>query len=305
MYFYGVTRSGWVEINQHAKKWLKAKKGRTIAAYIGTDHALTEPEVLTAMKEDGVVVYLLTCYSGIFHPKLVVFAANKNNVLLSGSNNLTGSGLSLNIEFATAVTLPATSERFAKWESAIQSSSDLLTDALLKDYAQQRNERQKRLQKTGVPWQFTWRKRRKVVIRPGAAVQPKLPIPLKEGTLLYEVMPKETGPMGSQIQILKEIAIDYFGLPDKVGGSVAINLKNVSTGEERKLTMTYNPNTTMRLSIHEASYPERPCFLIFRREGKSSFSFAVVSEALDPTHFQLLDRKLGMKRPRVRRKMIV
>ncbi len=155
-----------------------------------------------------------------------------------------------------------------------------------------------------MPWQFTWRKRRKTPIRQGAAVQTKLLIELKEGTLLYEVMPKETGPMGSQIQILKEIAINYFGLPDNVGSSVAINLTNVSTGEIRQLTMTYNANTTMRLSIHEASYTERPCFLMFQRVNKNSFNFAVVSESLDPVHFQFLDKKLGVKRPRIRRKMI-
>jgi len=305
MYFYGATQSGWSEIKSYAKKWLNAKKGRTIAAYIGTDHALTEPEALAAMSKDGVAVYLLTCYSGIFHPKLIVFTGKTETYLLSGSNNLTRSGLCSNIEFATAVTIPGTTESFANWESAIHNSSDALNEALLKDYTQQRNQRQKKLQDSDVPWQFTWRKRRKVAMRPGAAVQPRLPIELKAGTLLYEVMPKETGLMGSQIQILKKIAVDYFGLPGKVGSSVAINLKNVSTGEQRQLTMTYNRNTTMRLSIHEASFTKRPCFLIFRREAKSAFSFIVVSEALDPTHFQLLDKALGVKRPRIRRKKII
>ncbi len=305
MYFYGATRSGWNEIRQHARNWIKAKKGRTISAYIGTDHALTEPEALSAMSADGVSVHLLTCYSGVFHPKLIVFSGARNHTLLSGSNNLTLSGLSSNIEFATIVEIEATSEHFANWESAIQKSSDPLSETLLKDYTRQRNQRQKKLQEIDLPWQFTWRKRKKSSIRLGAAIQPALPIEIQAGCLLYEVMPKETGLMGSQIQILKDVAIKYFKLPNKVGSSVEIILKSIVTGEERQLTMTYNRNTTMRLSIHEASYTERPCFLIFRHVSLNLFEFAVVSEALDPTHFQLLDEKLGEKRPRIRRAMII
>ncbi|PTY00566.1 hypothetical protein DB345_00230 [Spartobacteria bacterium LR76] len=304
MYFYGATQSGWDEIRTHAKQWLRARNKRTIEAYIGTDHALTEPEALTAMKQDGVAVFLLTCYSGIFHPKLIVFSSNKYKLLLSGSNNLTRSGLSSNIEFATAVKIPAGAERFVNWESAIHNSSNALSKTLLKDYEQQRNQRLKKLQKSNVPWQFTWRKRRKAAVRKGASIQPKLPIKLEEGTLLYEVMPKETGPMGSQIQILKQVAIGYFGLPNRVGSSVSISLTNVTTGEERCLTMTYNSNTTMRLSIHEASYTERPCFLLFQPKRKKSFDFAVISEALDPMQFQFLDNILGGRRQRKRRTLI-
>jgi len=303
MYFYGATKSGWDEIRRDAKQWLRDGEGRTIDAYIGTDHALTEPEALTAMKGDGVTVHLLTCYSGIFHPKLIVFAGAGDYLLLSGSNNLTRSGLSSNIEFATAIKVPAASAQFTNWESAVQNSTDVLTDALLKDYEQQRNQRQRKLHDLEIPWQFTWKKRRQVAIRTGAAIRPSLPIALERGTLLYEVMPKETGPMGQQIQILKKVAIGYFGLPDRVGAAVAIELKNISTGEKRLLTMTYNTNTTMRLSIHEASFTERPCFLIFRKDGGNAFSFSVISEALDPTQFQMLDNQLGVKLPGRRRAM--
>jgi len=295
MYFYGATKSGWDAIRIYAKQWLGEGEGRTIDAYIGTDHALTEPQALTAMEADGVTVHLLTCYSGIFHPKLIVFAGDIDHLLLSGSNNLTRSGLSSNIEFATAIRIPASSAQFANWESAVQKSSDVLTDALRKNYERERNRRLRKLQGLKVPWQFTWRKRRGSSIRTGAAIRMKLPIPIEKGTLLYEVMPKETGPMGQQIQILKKVAIGYFGLPNKVGASLVIELKNISTGASRQLTMTYNRNTTMRLSIHEASFTERPCFLIFRKDAGNAFSFIVISEALDPAQFQALDKKLGAK----------
>ena len=293
MYFYGATETGWAEIKSHAKKWLNARNGRTISAYIGTDHALTEPEALVAMSEDGVSVYLLTCYSGIFHPKLIVFCGAKDMLLLSGSNNLTRSGLSTNIEFATAIKIPASSHRFKKWESAVHNSSDALTTDLLKDYEQQRNQRQKMLQDSDVPWQFTWRRRRKVKPRTGAAIRRKSAMPLTSGALLYEVMPKETGPDGSQIQILKDVATGFFSLPNRVGSSIEINLTNIATGESRYLTMTYNRNITMRLSIREASFTARPCFLIFRKDSPRAFRFEVISEADEPILYQELDEMLG------------
>jgi hypothetical protein len=257
------------------------------------------------MSKDGVSVYLLTCYSGIFHPKLIVFCDAKDNLLLSGSNNLTHSGLSTNIEFATAVKIPASMPRFAKWESAVHNSSDALTTALLKDYEQQRNQRQKRLQDSDVPWQFTWRKRRKAKPRTGAAIRRKYAPPLTSGTLLYEVMPKETGLDGSQIQILKRVATGFFSLPNRIGSSIEICLTNTATGEARDLTMTYNINTTMRLSIREASFTARPCFLIFRKDSRRAFRFEVISEADEPLLYEMLDEMLGARIGKRRRVKII
>ncbi len=305
MYFYGVTKSGWDDIKTLAVKWLKAKAGRSISAYIGTDHALTEPEALLEMRKDGVSVNLLTCYSGIFHPKLIVFCGATENLLLSGSNNLTRSGFSKNIEFATAVKVPASSNRFKNWESAVHSSSDALTDALLNDYENQRNRRLEKLREADIHWQFTWAGRRKAKSQTGAATRREFTIPLITGVLLYEVMPKETGPEGSQIQILKDVATDFFSLPNCVGSSIQISLINAATGEDRDLTMTYNINTTMRLSIREASFTARPCFLIFQKDKKQTFRFEVISEADEPLLYEKLDARLGKRSGKRRRVQLI
>lgn len=305
MYFYGATTSGWREIRNQARQWLRGDKKRKMEAYIGTDHALTEPDALSMMKADGVNVSLLTCYSGIFHPKLVVFRSAKIALLLSGSNNLTKNGLSSNIEFATAITVPDSSNQLKQWELIVHESSEPLTTKLIKDYSKQREGRKKALQAAEVPWQFTWNKRKKPERKTGSFKKSTLSLSIKSGCLIYEVMPKETGQAGSQIQILKKVATDFFGLPDRIGASKSFNLTNATTGERRELKMTYNVNATMRLSIHEASYTERPCFILFNKETESDFNFTVVSEALEPYLYQELDTKLGQKNINKRRFTLV
>lgn len=305
MYFYGATWSGWNEISKNATAWLGARKGRSIQAFVGTDHALTEPEALAAMRMDGVEVHLLVCYSGVYHPKLVAFHNKDKVLLLSGSNNLTRRGLSKNIEFATSVVISSKAEKFLQWGEAIKNSSDALTDDLLNNYQQQRDKRKAALRNANVEWGFTWKKRRQTKARKGAAIDAELPIKLEKDVLLYEVMPKETGANGSQIQIVKPVALGFFDLPNTTRESITVELKNTSSGEKRSLKMTYNENTTMRLSLHEASYTERPCFIIFKKVRIRKFEFCVISEALDPVQFQALNNRLGPRKSRVRRYEIV
>lgn len=309
MYFYGATQSGWDEIRHHAKKWLGRRPTRTITAFIGTDDAVTEPEVLVSMRADGVEVRLVVSYSGIFHPKVILFAGAPEWLLLSGSNNLTRRGLSKNVEFATSIRVPANAGPLAQWEGAVLDSSVPASKALLDGYRAQRNLRIQALQGINQSWHFTWNQRLNSGPRNGhdgsSAVRASLPIPLVGGTLVYEVMPKETGPMGQQVQILKHLAIAYFGLGNVVGKSLEIQLRNVVTESSRSLTMTYNPNTTMRLSIHEASFTERPCFLLFRMIAPRSFEFAVVSRAVDPSQYACLDQMLKSRKGRQRRYKLI
>lgn len=301
MYFYGATQSGWDEIRDHAKAWLGRGPSRKITAFIGTDDAVTEPEVLVSMRADGVDVRLVVSYSGIFHPKVIVFAGAPEWLLLSGSNNLTRRGLSSNVEFATSVRIHENSKALADWEGAIGASSEILNDAALKEYRVARNKRMNALRKSKQTWQFTWNRRIKSRLATPKSIEASLPIPLVKGTLVYEVMPKETGQMGQQVQILKPLAITYFGLGNVVGESLEIQLRNVVTESSRGATMTHNPNITMRLSIHEASFTERPCFLLFRKIAPKSFDFAVVSRAVDPSQYACLDTMLKARKGHQRR----
>lgn len=305
MYFYGVTQSGWARIRGYVRAWLTVDPSRKISAYVGTDHALTEPEALTEMTKDKVEMFILTDYCGTYHPKLLVFAERSTLLVLSGSNNLTAAGLSTNVEFATSIRIPMNSAAVAQWETEVSRSSSPLTEDLLKQYKRERDKRQKKLKSADVSWQFTWKRRKKSRGQSVNGNEPKQPITLGAETLVYEIMPKETGTAGSQIQILKEVAIGYFSLPNRVGATVTITLRNQDSDETRQLSMTYNENSTFRLSIHEAAFPARPCFLVFKREALKQFSFVVVSEGDRPTQYADLDKRLGKKRISKRRFKII
>lgn len=293
MYFYGVTVSGWSKIRNKVIAWKKKSKSRTVTAYIGTDHALTEPAALEKLQDDGVNVFILTDYIGIFHPKLFIFAGPKVNLLLSGSNNLTGNGLISNVEFATSIQLQSLVDSVKGWEEEIHRSSSELTADLLSNYKKQRSNRLRGLEKAKIPWQFTWKERRNLDRKAKKkSAKIRFPIPLAEKNLIYEVMPRETGAEGSQIQILKQVAINFFGMPDRVGASISLKLINVESKESRQLTMTYNENITFRLSIHEAAFPSRPCFLIFHPKRIGVFEFTVISEAENPAAYEKIDRRL-------------
>lgn len=305
MYFYGVTWSGWATIRNFLKKWEKANSAREIKAYVGTDHALTEPDALEKMKADGVGVFLLTTYAGTYHPKLVVLESDTHLLLISGSNNLTGKGLKSNIEFGSVIKIPKRSRIVYEWETAIASASEALSDKLLKSYARERKKREKALKGSGVKWSFTFKERRKSKGRKQSAILDKLPISLTKGTLIYEVMPKETSVDGSQIQIRKAVATSYFGLKNKVGSKKKITLVNLITKESRRLIMQYFENITMRLSIHEASFSARPCFLVFRKRAPATFDFIVISESENPLEYEAISKRLGAKRTGQRRYEII
>jgi hypothetical protein len=306
MYFYGVTLSGWVMIRKKVCAWLKKNPSRKIIAYVGTDHALTDPSALEKMRADGITIYLLTDYTGTYHPKLFIFEGRSDVLILSGSNNLTGYGLISNVEFATSIKLPKLDSSVKKWEAEIHRSSSVLTSSLLSSYKRQRDDRQKNLENAKVSWQFTWKERKKarrVAGKKTATI--KSPIALEGKTLIYEIMPRETGTDGSQIQILKPVAIKFFGIPDRMGSTITIWLKNVETEESRSLSMTYNNNTTFRLSIHEASFTARPCFVVFRRTKAKRFDFAVISESENPALYGQIDSRLPSRGDGARRYEIV
>lgn len=105
LYFYAATESGWKRIRKSILNWRKARDGRAVTAYIGTDHALTDVAALEAMHEEGIEVRLMRHYKGIFHPKVIWFVGKADSTILAGSNNLTEDGLRNNIEFATVTTL--------------------------------------------------------------------------------------------------------------------------------------------------------------------------------------------------------
>lgn len=102
-YFYAVTLSGWNQLRDSVRTWLECDDGRSACAYVGTDHAITDPAGLEEMAEDGVAVRLMRDYRGVFHPKVVWLERAHESCVWAGSNNITRDGLVNNVEFAVAI----------------------------------------------------------------------------------------------------------------------------------------------------------------------------------------------------------
>lgn len=324
LYFYAVTGAGWRELSAAADAWKRAFDGRSITAYVGTDHALTDPAALTAMRDGGVAIRLLRRYNGVYHPKVVWFVEAGAGHLLVGSNNLTQDGLKSNIEFATLTRLGGPDTSLDAWHSAVHAGSDPIDDELLKAYGKEREAFGKARAKAKVAGTFTWSKRvsaggppaapaaapaRGVVAAPASAPRAPAPRPVApapaapahapgsgigapvQGDLVLEIMPRETGTGGSQIQAPMRAARSFFGLSAGRHAQVAVSLRNVLTGEDRPLTMTCFSNSTARLVIRELDYRDRPCVVQFRRTGPGTFDFEIVRESIDPTRYRALIRR--------------
>lgn len=311
LYFYAVTNAGWRELAAGASAWMAARRGRGITAYVGTDHALTEPTALETMQNVGVAVRLLRRYNGVYHPKVIWFVEDGAGHLLVGSNNLTLDGLKSNIEFATLTRLVAPDASLQNWHATVHAASDPLAEELLSGYAREREAFGKARARAGVAGTFTWSKRASGGTPPATRATPTrrappvtpIPVPVSAtatpepglghpvvGDLIIEIMPLETGTGGSQVQIPMRAAESLFGLGNTPRARVAVSLRNVITSEDRELTMTRFSNATARLVIHELGYRDRPCVVVFRRTRARVFDFEIVRLSMIPDRYRRLLR---------------
>jgi len=309
LYFYAVTQSGWRLIQKDAKTWLKNLNNRKIKAYVGTDHGLTDPNALKDMQKAGVNIKLLMNYNGIFHPKVVWFFQNKNRgKILFGSNNLSDAGLKYNIEFASLVNLSQENRNLSNWHEVIDSCSEDLTADLLKSYLKEKEEFGEKRAKTNTAGSFTWSKRRgakKGLKKFRGKSRSRRLDKAKRGDLILEIMNRETGMGGSQIQIPMDAAWPFFHLDNHPKASTQISLTNKQTSESRKLTMTRFANHTTRLVIHELDYRDRPCFILFRRMTNNKFTFEIIKKSIEPDLYkdllvQCSSTRRGSRRWRIR-----
>ena len=275
-YFYAVTSRGWSELRDSVEGWLEFDAGRSASAYVGTDHAITDPDGLEAMAISGVIVRLMKNYRGVFHPKVVWLERSHETHVWAGSNNITRDGLVNNIEFAVAIRGAEAPRDLVRWANEIHSASVALTDQRLQSYRNQRADfEERRMQANATA--FTWRERGDSPI--GGAP------PVRAGDLVLEVMPRETGPGGKQIQVPVEAASEFFGVD---GTGVIILIERGNPKSRRALRMTVYPNNTVRLVISELEYRDRPCAIVFRRTGPSDYEFEIVRESIVPGKYRLL-----------------
>jgi len=279
MYFYAVTQSGWEQIRQPVLQWKNSTEKRTVLLFVGTDHGITDPSALRQISEDGVNVRLMIEYHGVFHPKVVWLQGMRKHIVWVGSNNLTRDGLLHNVEFALLIRAPRIPMTLNKWARLVKSASTSLTEDLLKSYEKQRRkfEKQRAVAKSAT---FTWEEKNEPLKNDAISTSEK-------GSLIIEVMPKETGGDGKQLQLPIKAASIFFRI-EGVGSSKTINFKSKNSSSSRKLTMTVFGNKTVRILINDLEYRDRPCVIIFRRIANKKFEYEIVPQNIFPARYRKL-----------------
>jgi hypothetical protein len=194
-----------------------------------------------------------------------------------GSNNLTRDGLLYNIEFAVLIRARAVPTELVRWGNEVASGSVAITESLIATYELERTafEKKQARAKTAT---FTWSKKKEPPSRRVNVV--------RRGDLVLEIMPEETRG-GNQIQIPKEAAKAFFGLR-AVGEQRAITLQRIGARQSRRLVITVFSNNTVRLSVNELEYGDRPCVVVLRKGRKDRILFEIVPENVFPTRYRTL-----------------
>lgn len=278
LYHYAPSVGGWRLVEEAISDWLAASTTRSVEAFVGTDHGLTDPLALEEMSAAGVSVSLLTDYSGIYHPKVFLLHTDEGITIWIGSNNLTAAGLSKNIELAFVADAPSVPASIATWDSEIRAASQPLSTELLNSYRSEREKYKKKKAATGIS-DFLWSRRSKT----GATGSSSIPAPT--GSLVIEIMPKETGAGGKQIQPPLAVVSSFFGLTSQ---SKVINASLLGSGSSKQLTLTKMQNHTARLVINELDYGDRPCFMVFQKAGPNTFEYEIVSQSVQPARYAKL-----------------
>lgn len=280
MYFYGISLQGWQEIWPNIQIWLKRRPRRVANVYCSIDNFSSEPDALQKMARNLVGhVFVFQRGRAIFHPKAVVFYESRGTTCFIGSNNLTSAGLGWNFELATRMRLNRSDINAPRglrdWETAVRRLCIPLTAELLNIY-QEEFQAAQHLPRDRNPVG----KRR--IQHSQTASKAGLPIPQ---TAIVEVMPRETGTRGSQLQIPVDVARAFFKLPR--GGQIQVNLVDAQSNQHSILTMTDYGNNTRRLAINRLTSEPRPCILWFRRK-QTNYLFDIVSQTRNDLEFRRL-----------------
>lgn len=279
LYFYAVTQSGWDEVREPILRWKRDLAGRTVRLFVGTDHGITDPTALQRIKEDGGKVRIMDRYRGVYHPKVVWLQGSEGHVVWVGSNNLTRDGLLHNVEFALLIRTLEVPDALHRWAQAIAIASVEATRNLIRSYEKQRRrfERERGDRKTTT---FIWEGRSEPE---GTTETPAT----DAGNLIVEVMPRETGDAGRQLQLPVSAARSFFGV-GSVGSSKTIQLQAKNSARTRIRTMTVFDNSTVRMTISDLEYGDRPCVLVFQRLSEDRFEYEIVPRNIFPDRYSNL-----------------
>lgn len=293
MYFYAVTKSGWDQIRRPILQWKRESRDRRVILVVGTDHAITEPAAVEWIQKEGVEVRLMLKYQGVFHPKVLWLQSVRVHNIWVGSNNLTRDGILNNIEFAILIKSSNLPADFRNWTGSVEGGSVPLTPELLDSYDRERKEFESRRVAASATT-FVWSRKGE----PKRQAQRRR---TSSGYLIVQIMPRETGSEGKQLQLPVAAASAFFGIRG-VGASKSIRLKAKGGSLSRALTMTVFGNNTVRLSISDLEVRDRPCLIMFRKRRGISVEYEIVSQNIFPSRYaELLNLCVNQTRSGSRR----
>ena len=287
LFYYSASVAGWRLMAPKIVSWRAAKAGRTVRAFVGTDHGFTDPLALGEMMAANVSVRVMTMHSGIYHPKVAMLCGPAEGTVWVGSNNLSESALTKNVEFALkadfAAVIPAP---LGDWIAGVEVASEILTPALLKSYESERNAFEKKTSSFTAK-KFIWSKRKPPKTLPAAPPTPAA----TAGALVMEITKRETGTDGKQVQPPLATVGPFFGLPGGAGASRIINIRLKGSPQSHPVTLTRQQHSMARIQIAELDYSHRPGFLVFAKVGQV-FEYEIVTQTDEPARYAAL-RKLA------------
>ncbi len=293
-------------ISEKLEQFLRA--GGVLETAYGFDNDVTSPDSFLYglyLKE----LYPGNVYCGayedkyrnaVFHPKLLLFEGKDYFQAIVGSANLTGAGLSRNIEMGARIEVPrgakVANDLEGAWKDVKESSIEVDISFVRSMNAQSRLDQEGDGEsgaqaESGQP--------AKPVLSVGARAAPKPlfskvldianprkrdsvlrkldPLSERPRTLYLQILPGETGApdssvMGYQIQLPVATLSAYFGVGPEQTKEALFHFAS----EDVRVHLTHFENNTHRVRLRPLRDVPRPSIVIFERDAPSEFSCSIV-----------------------------
>lgn len=295
-------------ISERLERFLRS--GGVLETVYGFDNDVTTPDSFLYglyLKE----LYPGSVYCGafedryrnaVFHPKLLLFEGEDDYTAIIGSANLTGAGLSRNIELGTRIEVPKGSKTANDLEGAW---TYVKGNAVEVDISFVRSMKaQSRLDREGDGddgSESEAGQRTKPLLSVEAKIAPKPlfakvldiqdprkrdsvlrkldPLSKRPRRLYLQILAGETGApdssvMGYQIQLPVATLSAYFGVGPAQTKEVLFHF----TSEDVRVHLTHFENNTHRVRLRPLRDVPRPAIVIFERVGPTEFTCSIVSQ---------------------------
>jgi len=267
--------------------------GNSISLIIGLGGGINESQTLRYLMQRlpraKICVFHSSTKNYTFHPKIFIFRNIDVSLFFIGSNNATGGGLFCNTE--CCVKIQAENSRDKDLCDKINQIWDCYLNPRMPFHSKNLKEvsekflsvysktEKKRPQKDKIDEEVFSH------IFPGVDMSafPVQVLPLKRekkkkftvkgNIMLMEILRKETGADGTQVQLPREAIVDYFGFPTQGHQTVELQFKGKAS---RPAVFSHFGNNTHRVSLQEITGLRRPLVIKFKREGLNIYSAELI-----------------------------